>query len=151
MRPVVSYRSYREARHAVGLLANRKFPVDRVAIVAGDLDFLKQGTVRLRYSEAAMQGAISGALTGFLVVVILGWLGLITPLISGPILALYGVLIGAIVGAVAGFIRQVAFGDPRDFAWAQRIDAGRYDVMVEESFAREAGRLLSRLRIAEPA
>jgi hypothetical protein len=33
----------------------------------------------------------------------------------------------------------------------QGLDAGRFDVMVEESLAREAGRLLSRLRIAEPA
>jgi hypothetical protein len=148
---VASYRSYAEAQRAIGSVADRKFPVEHVAIVAGDLRFVEDVTGRFGYTEAAMHGALSGALTGFLVVFVLGWLGLTVSLVSGLMLALYGVLLGAIIGAIVGAGAHAAHDGHRDFSSVRRLDAKRYDLMVSESFAGEARRALSRLRIARPA
>ena len=43
---VASYESYPEAQRAVDYLSDRRFPVERVAIVADDLRFVEQVTGR---------------------------------------------------------------------------------------------------------
>src|SRR4051794_16070453 len=61
-RMVASYDSYPEAQRAVDYLSDRRFPVERVAIVAEDLRFVEQVTGRMGYGKAALQGAGLGAL-----------------------------------------------------------------------------------------
>lgn len=148
---VASYRSYAEIQRAVNVLAGHKFPLEHVAIGAADLAFVTAPWGRPGFTEAATRGAASGALTGLLVVLLLGWLGLTMALVSGLWVTLYGVLLGAIAGAVVGAAAHAAREGCRDVSSARRFDARRYDLLVSESFAAEARRALSRLRIARPA
>ena len=69
-RAVASYPSYAEAERAVDSLSDRRFPVERTAIVGRDLEYVEQVTGRMSYGAAALRGALTGAFVGFLV----GWL-----------------------------------------------------------------------------
>jgi hypothetical protein len=144
---VASYRSYAEIERAVNVLAGHKFPLEHVAIGAGDLAFATSPCGRPGFTKAAARGA----LTGLLSVLVLGWLGLAVALVSGLLVTLYGVLLGAIAGAIVGAAAHAAQEGCRDVSSARRFDARRYDLLVSESFAAEARRALSRLRIARPA
>lgn len=80
-----------------------------------------------------------GAFFGLL----LGLLGLVDPLVSALVLMLYGLIFGAIVGAIIGLISHVLSGGRRDFSSVGGIEAGRYNVMVDEEAAEEASRLIA--------
>jgi len=49
---------------------------------------------------------------------------------------------GAIWGAVFGFAGHWATRGRRDFASRQRLEAGRYDILVDSAHADEAARVL---------
>jgi hypothetical protein len=145
-RVVVSYDSYADAQRAVDHLSNEGFPVERVSIVAEDLRFVEQVTGRVGYGQAALQGAGSGALIGAFFGFFLGLFSLIDPLVSALLVALYGLVFGAIVGAILGLLFYALSGGQRDFSSVGGIEAGRYNVMVDEEVAEEASRLIARLR-----
>jgi acyl-CoA reductase-like NAD-dependent aldehyde dehydrogenase len=69
-RVVASYSSYRDAERAVDFLSDRRFPVQRVAIVGRDLQTLEQVTGRMGYGRAALNAGATGAVLGLL----FGWL-----------------------------------------------------------------------------
>ena len=50
--------------------------------------------------------------------------------------------VGALLGAVSGALLHEALSGGRDFASTTRIEAGRYDLQVDEDSADEAKRLL---------
>jgi hypothetical protein len=145
-RVVASYDSYADAQRAVDHLSDEGFPVERVSIVAEDLRFVEQVTGRIGYGQAALQGAGSGALIGAFFGFFLGLFSIIDPLVSALLVALYGLVFGAIVGAILGLIFYALSGGQRDFSSVGGIEAGRYNVMVDEEVAEEASRLLARLR-----
>jgi len=142
-RPIASFRSYAEAQAAVDFLADRRFPVERLAIVGDELRIVEQVTGRLNYGGAALQGALSGATTGALVGAIFGLFQLFTP--SGSLLAvvLWGLVIGALVGALFGVLAHAATGGRRDFSSVSGMEAGRYDVVVDDDLADDAARMLA--------
>lgn len=74
---------------------------------------------------------------------LLGLLGLVDPLASALVLMLYGLVFGAITGAIMGLISHALSGGRRDFSSVGGIEAGRYNVMVEEEAAEEASQLLA--------
>jgi len=142
-RAVASFRSYAEAQAAVDFLADRKFPVEHVAIVGDELRIVEQVTGRLNYGQAALQGAFSGASTGALVGALFSLFQLFEP--TGSVLAvvLWGLVIGALVGTVFGVLAYAASGGRRDFQSVSGMEAGRYDVMVDADLADDATRMLA--------
>ena len=149
-RTVATYRSYPEAQRAVDFLADRKFPVQRTAIVAEGISFVEQVTGRRGWGQAVLGGALSGAVTGALFGFIFGLFNWIAPVLSGLNLALYGLVFGAIVGAIFGAIAYAASGGQRDFSSVSGMQADRYCVTADGEVADEAARLLVEVPGASP-
>lgn len=140
---VASFTSYEDAAAAVDHLADRRFPVDQVAIVAANLRLVEQVLGRRGYGHAASDGAVAGAVTGAFLGFFLGVLSLIAPLTSGLVLAFWGLLTGGVIGAIVGALGHALFGGRRDFRSTRGLDAGRYDLVASASVAEPARRLLA--------
>lgn len=142
-RVVATFTEYRQAQRAVDFLADREFPVQRLAIVAEGIRLVEQVTGRVGYAQAALQGAASGAVVGFFFGFIFGLFDLIDPIVSAFLLALYGLVFGAVVGAIMGVIAQALSSGQRDFSSVSGMQADRYNVMADAEVAAEAERLLN--------
>ena len=142
-RVVASYSSYRDAERAVDFLSDRRFPVQRVAIVGRDLQTVEQATGRMGYGRAAGNGAATGALLGLLFGWLFGLFDWVDPLVTSLTLAIYGLLWGAVVGALLGLVLHALSGGRRDFASVGGVRANRYELMVDDEVADEAARILS--------
>lgn len=145
-----SFRTYSEAERAVDYLSDQHFPVERVAIVARDLELVEQVTGRRGYPEAALQGAVSGALAGVLIGWLFGLFNWFDPVTSAFWLALDGLWFGAAVGVIIGLIMQALTSGRRDFNSVAGLKAAHYDLLVDEEVAGEAARLLAQLRSPGP-
>ena len=141
-RAVASFHPYPDAESTVDYLLDQGVPGDRVAIVASDLRFVEEVTGRAGYAGAAANGAAGGAAIGALFGLVAGLLNWIEPLVAGLTLALYGLVLGAILGAAFGAVLHRF--SRRDFDSVGRLDAGRYDVMVDEGHATRVVELLER-------
>ena len=142
-RVVASYSSYRDAERAVDFLSDRRFPVQRVAIVGRDLQTLEQVTGRMGYGRAALNAGATGAVLGLLFGWLCGLFNWVDPLVTSLTLALYGLLWGAVVGALLGLVLHALSGGHRDFASVGGVRATRYELMVDDEVADEAARILS--------
>jgi hypothetical protein len=142
-RTIATFSSYRDAEAAVDFLSDRRFPVERVAIVGQDLRTVEQVTGRMGYGRAALGGAAQGALLGLLFGWLFGLFDWIDPVVTSLTLAIYGLIWGAVVGALLGLLVHAMTGGRRDFASVGGVQATRYEVMVDEEVADEAARLLS--------
>jgi uncharacterized protein YqgC (DUF456 family) len=142
-RVIATFQSYGEAERAVDYLSDRRFPVERVAIVGHDVKMVEQVVGRMNYGGAALRGAGSGAVVGALVGWIFGLFNWVNPLITGLALAAYGLIFGAVVGAIFGLVFHALQGGRRDFAAVRVMLPSRYDVLVDEEVADEAIRLLA--------
>jgi hypothetical protein len=145
-RTVATYPTYADAQRAVDYLSDEKFPVQRVAIVEEGLRLVEQGTGRMNYGMAALNGALSGAIPGLFFGFIFGLFSWIQPVASAFTLAFYGLIYGAIFGAIIGLISQALSGSERNFASVPRIDARHYSLVVDEEFADAATRMLANMR-----
>ncbi len=141
-RVVAAYGRYAEAEHAVDHLSDRGFPVDRTAIAAHGLRFVEQVTGRRTTGRAAAEGAGQGAVVGGLIGLLLGIFATTT---AGLVLLVYGAVLGLLLGALFGLLLQAASGGRRDFSSVGRMEADRYEVLVDEPVADEALRLLDEL------
>lgn len=137
-RTVASFPDYAQAQHAVDALADRRFPVERLAIVGVGLSSYEQITGRKGYTKAALGSAAGGALIGALVGWLLGLFSLVEPLVSAFILAGWGIVIGAVIGAVIGLIGHAMTGGRRDFSSVGTMRAQRYEVMADVEVADQA-------------
>lgn len=136
-RVIASFSTYEEAQRAVDTLSDRKFPVEHVKIVGSDLRLVEHVTGRMTVTKAALQGAAVGAWFGLLVGLIFS---IVSPWILAPIVT--GVLLGALFGALFGAIAHAATRGRRDFASLRTLDASRYDLVADASYADEAMRIL---------
>lgn len=141
-RAVASYPTYSEAERAVDYLADQKFPVEHVSIVARGLKMVEQVTGRRGYLEAALQGLTSGALIGFLIGWLFGVFNWFDPVTSAFWVAIDGLWFGALVGALFGLLLHALSRGRRDFDSVAGLSADRYDVLVDDEVAPEAARLL---------
>jgi hypothetical protein len=141
-RTIASFATYEEAERAVDRLADLDFPVQRVAIVGQDLHTVEQVTGKMDYPKAAWRGALSGAVPGALLGWLFGVFDWVNPILTGLLLALYGLLIGAVIGAVIGLAVYAMQGGRRDFASVTVMRPQRYEVVVDDEVADQAGRLL---------
>jgi hypothetical protein len=148
-RTVASYSSYAEAERAVDFLSDRKFPVERTAIVGRDLEYVERVTGRMGYGGAALRGALTGAIVGFLVGWLFGLFDWFDPIVSAFWLALDGLWFGALVGALFGLLSHALLRGRRDFASVAAMRANRYDLLVDDEVADEGARLLT--EIEQPA
>jgi hypothetical protein len=64
---VATYPDYRSAQRAVDFLSDRRFPVERTAIVGTDLRMVEQVTGRMTVLRAALAGLGAGAWFGLLI------------------------------------------------------------------------------------
>jgi hypothetical protein len=150
-RVVASFGTYEEAERAVDLLSDRRFPVERTAIVARDLEYVEQVTGRMTYWRAMGLGALNGAVIGLLIGWLFGLFNWFDPIVSAFWLALDGLWFGALVGAALGLIAHALTGGRRDFAAVGGFRAKHYDVVADEPFADEAERMLADLRLSTTA
>ena len=141
-RAIASYDRYEDAQRAVDSLSDRKFPVQRVAIVGRGVQLIEQVTGRVDVWRAALTGAVQGALIGALFGWLFGLFDWIDPLVSALTLALYGLLWGAVVGAIIGIVSHALTGGRRDFASVSGLSAERYELLVDEEVANQAAELL---------
>lgn len=144
-RVIASFPDYLQAQYAVDALADRRLPVERLAIVGAGLQSYEQITGRKGYGRAAVQGLGSGAVVGALLGWLFGLFSLIEPLVSAIVLAVWGLLIGAVIGAVIGLIAHALSGGRRDFSSVSTVRAERYDVLAEADVAAEMERAIAEL------
>jgi hypothetical protein len=138
------YDNYADAERAVDSLSDRGFPVERVTIVGHDLQQVERVLGRVGYKEAMLRGASGGALTGVLIGWLFGLFNWIDPILTGALLALYGLIFGAIVGAALGALAHWAQKGRRDFASIRVMLPSRYEVLVDSEVADQALELLNR-------
>ena len=150
-RAIASYATYAEAQRAVDALSDRRFPVERLAIVGSDLRTVEQVTGRLDVGRAALAGAASGASTGALFGLLFSLFLTDDAGVSVLGVVLYGLVFGALIGAALGALGQALTGGRRDFASVSGLAAGRYEVMADDEVADEARRLLGELGAAGSA
>jgi hypothetical protein len=141
-RAVASYPTYAEAERAVDHLADHKFPVEHVSIVARGLKMVEQVTGRRGYLEAALQGLTSGALIGLLIGWLFGVFNWFEPVTSAFWLAIDGLWFGALLGTLFGLLLHALSRGRRDFDSVAGLSADRYEILVDDEVASEAARLL---------
>lgn len=139
---IASSDDYVDAQRSVDSLADKGFPVERLAIVGLDLETIEQVTGRRTYLTTAGVSAISGGLLGALLGFLLGLFSLVEPLVSAIALAFWGFVLGAVVGGVLGVVSYAASGGRRDFHSVAHARARRYEVMCDPDAADEARELL---------
>ncbi|GIH90456.1 general stress protein [Planobispora siamensis] len=143
---VGSYDDYAAAERAVDYLSDKRFPVERLAIVGRGLNGVEQVTGRLTPGRAALQSALQSALSGAVAGALFGWLfgvfGWIDPLVSGLLLALYGAVLGALVGGLLGLAGHALTGGRRDFSPVAGVRADSYDVLADAGVAEQVAQLL---------
>lgn len=140
---VASFESYQDAQRAVDFLSDRKFPVEKLSIVAEGLRLVERITGRLTWWNALLRGLASGAVVGLVVGLLLGLL-VVDPAIWLNLLG-WGLLFGAVVGAIFGLVGHAATGGRRDFSSYGGIAAERYDVIAASDVADEARRVLEEM------
>jgi len=139
-RVIASFTRYEEAQELVDRLSDNGFPVDRVAIVGRDLQYVEQVTGRLNALKAAMSGAISGLVIGFLFGSLFAiWFAHDGTSFLGIIL--YWLIVGAVISAIFSLIGYALMGGRRNFTSIAGMAAQRYDVMVDQTAAAEAVRV----------
>jgi hypothetical protein len=144
---IASFSTYSEAESAVDYLSDRRFPVNRVAIVGHDVKYVEQVVGRMNYGRAALSGAINGGLLGAFFGWIFGLLDWIRPLVASLQLAAYGLAFGAVIGALLGLVLYALQRGRRDFAAIRGLQPTRYDVVADAEVADDAVRLLRERRI----
>ncbi len=138
--PVASFIRYADAERTLALLAGSRFPVDRLALIGGDLKLVDDGNGRFTGLRTAAAGAAAG-----------GWLGALLALYTfvldrPPIGALatglcWGVAIGGLFGVTLASAGYATFGRTRERG-ARRLVAARYELYADGDVAASAWRLL---------
>ena len=141
-RTIASYDTYAEAEAAVDYLADRRFPVERIAIVGRDVTLVEQVTGHLTYPIAAAHGAAAGALPGALIGWIFGLLDWVDPLTTSLLLAIYGLVFGAVVGGLLNMALYAMQRGRRDFVSTHTMQPSRYDILADAEVADQAIREL---------
>jgi hypothetical protein len=125
----------------VNRLAECGFPVERSSIVGTGLRSVEHVQGRMTAWRATLVGAAGGVMLGVLLALVAG----ILPWGPASVETLgFALVLGTVFGALSGALVHAAFsGGRREFISARRIEAGRYDLQVDEDSAGDAARLLS--------
>lgn len=143
--PIGSYATYAEAQRAVDHLADNEFPVQEVTIVGVDLMLVERVLRRLTWGRVLAGGAASGAWFGLLVGVLLSIFSEPGAGYLGPILV--GLVTGVVFGMIFAAVGYASSRGRRDFASANQLVAGRYDVLCQPRNAEKARDMLAQLSL----
>ena len=139
---VESFDRYTDAQAAVDSLADRGFPVERLAVAARDLVLVEQVTGHRTMWRAVAEGASAGAVIGALLGFFFGLFDWVQPLVSAVALAFWGILLGGIVGAGVNAAGHWGLRGRRDFSSVTGLEAGRFDLVADTEAAAGARALL---------
>jgi len=141
-RAIAITHNYRDAEAIVDRLADDGFPVQHASIVGRDLQYVERVVGQLNGWKAALSGAVSGLMMGVLFGLLFGvWFAHDgTSLLA---ILVYWAGFGALVGAAISLFGYAMSGGRRNFASVAGVQARRFDVLVDESFADDAVRRLS--------
>lgn len=114
------------------------FPVEGCAIAAEGLQMIERVTGRVGYRQAALSAFVNGAWVGAVVGLVLG-LFTARPLLSGLVLAMWGLLVSGVVASILWLVGGALGRDRGEFASVQGLHARRYDVVVTAGRAAAAG------------
>jgi hypothetical protein len=134
---------FADAEAIIGKLADANFPVEHTRIVGADLRLVQHVTRSLTFWDAVARGATGGAITGLFIGWIFGLANFLVPVVSGLLLALYGVIFGALVGALTGALWFSLTGRSRVFLTVSALTPGRYEILVDRAWAPEALAILN--------
>lgn len=140
---VASFDDYADAERAVDHLSDAQFDVSAVAIIGRELQYVEQVVGRLDYASAAWRGAAAGAVPGAVIGWIFGLFNWIQPLITGLVLAGYGLILGAALGAVIGVALHALQRGRRDFHAVAGLQPEYYDVVADVEVAQRAREILT--------
>jgi hypothetical protein len=133
-RVIATTDSYQDAEAIVDTLTSAGFPVEHVSIVGRDLEYVERVTGPMNLWRAILAGAGSGLMMGLLFGVLFGiWLAHDGTSLLG--IVAYWTLFGAFVGALIGLVGYWASGGRHKFASVASMQARRFDVLVDDSFA----------------
>jgi len=138
-----TYERYDQAQRAVDGLADKGFPVDKLAIVGRDLRTVERVTGRLTAARSTLLGMTAGAWWGVFVGVLLA---MFTPGLLAPVLV--STLLGAAFGAALGWTYWAAVGKARSFTSVHTLGASRYELLGTDGVADEARRALNATAVA---
>ena len=130
------------AERAVDYLAEQRFEVNRVAIVARNPELVDHVAGRLNLESSALRGASVVGLTGALIGWTFGLLNCVNPLIAGLVLACYGLIMGANIGAFVGPLVSALQHRDHDFSAVPPLQPRHYDLVTDCVAANGALRLL---------
>lgn len=147
-RVVGSYGSYADARRRLDLLAGRRFPMDRVRIVAHGSGAGHGRAGWARFGGAVVRGWLLGVVTGFTAGLLAGLLVLTEPLDAALTVAAAGAIAGAAAGVVLGLGVEL-LGAGRGRGPPTGRPAERYDPVADEPVADWARSLLTDERGAD--
>ena len=136
--PVGSFETYDEAQAAVDYLSDQQFPVSEVTIVGVDLMQVERVHGRLSWGRVLVMGAASGIWMGLFFGLLLG---IFSPTLFGPLIL--GVIVGMVFGVIGSALGYWATRGKRDFTSTTEIIASRYDVLAEQTNARQARDLIA--------
>jgi hypothetical protein len=142
--PVASFVRYADAERTLDLLANTRFPVDRLALIGGDLKLVDDTTGRITAVRAVAWGAGGGAWLGAL-------MALFTFVLDRPLAGelagrlSWGMLLGTLFGVPLSVTAYAALGRTRDATSRRRVVAARYELYADGDVAASAWRLLFNL------
>lgn len=144
--PIGTYPTYVKAQEAVDYLSDNEFPVENVTIVGSDLRLVEQVTGRLTRGRLVNAAALSGALWGLFIGVMIAVFSGGTGTVLVPIVCL---VVGAIVGAISGLVGYAATGGKRDFTSHTGVVATSYELVCQPKVAEDARNLLGRLALRD--
>lgn len=138
--------NYQDAAKMVDCLVTGDFAPSKISIVGTDLKLVERVRARLGYGRVAFSGAMTGFWLGLLFALLIGAGIEVTP--QGGINYLpdqfFSVLVmGAGVGMLISIVRFALTKNKRSFISSQMPVAQRYEVLVPDSDAVEAQKILS--------
>ncbi|MEY2476876.1 MAG: hypothetical protein QOG87_2191 [Actinomycetota bacterium] len=140
-RTLATFENYADAQALIDRLSDGGFAVDRLMIVGRDLRLVERVTGQLDAGRSALAGAAAGSAMGGLFGLLFG-VAFTHDGVSLLAIVLYWLVSGAGFGGLFGLLASVLTGGRRDFMSETGLRADRYEVLVDESVAEEAERLL---------
>jgi hypothetical protein len=134
---------YHDAQRTVQTITEGGLPAERVVVVGRGLTFVERGTGWLSTVDLARRGALSGFVIGGLTGWLLGVFDLLTSSVSTWWLTVNAAILGAVLGAVTALIGYVITRGRRSFSTTPTLHASHFDVLVDADLADQAARILA--------
>lgn len=143
-RTIATLNDYADAQRAVDRLADRKLPVQTVAIVGIGLRYVEQVSGRLTAGRTILAAAARGAVIGAAFALLFGIFFTLDEAFLG--LLVYSVVLGSLFAAAFAVLERVVAGGRRDFSSSAWMRADRYELQVDVEHADRASALLEEMR-----